>query len=131
MSCPLDRVHVLENNNSQILEDGDSLTLSWRSLLSEDASNVTTPTQATSVSTALLVPSTNSSMPETTSLHSPVVKNVECRQLAEFSKTHALCMTGDVMASIGYGNILKQLVPHITIFARVSPEQKEMVRNNF
>ncbi len=59
------------------------------------------------------------------------VVNVEIQQLKEFSKSHALCITGDGMASIGYDSILKNVVPHISIFARISPEQKEMVCHFF
>ncbi len=95
--------------------------------MSEDTAAVKTTTQTTSVA-APPVPSTNSSKPAAASSQPPVVKKVGYRQLAQFSKTHALCITGDVLASIGYGNILKQLVLHISIFARISPEQKEMVR---
>ncbi len=95
--------------------------------MSEDAAAVKTRTQTVSVATPP-VPSTNSSIPAAASSQLLVVKKVGYQQLTQFSKTHALCITGDVLASIGYGNILKQLVPHISIFARISPEQKEMVR---
>ncbi len=72
------------------------------------------------------VPSTNLSMPAS-SLQPVVKKVVGYQQLKQLSETHALCITGDRMASIGHGSILKNLVPHISIFARISPEQKEMV----
>ncbi len=110
-------------------EGHDSLgggPLYWRPL---STNMVAEETISVEVAAAPVPCTNNSSMTTATcsTQQSIVKKAVGYDHLKQLSDTYALCITGDVMASIGHGSILNHLVPHISIFARVSPEQKEMV----
>ncbi|EMS47412.1 putative cation-transporting ATPase [Triticum urartu] len=52
-------------------------------------------------------------------------------EVKELSESHDLCISGDCFEMLQRTDVVVQVIPHVKVFARVAPEQKELVLTTF